>query len=61
VLILVPITTVCAVLSISILSFYRIDKVGHQRNLDRLRDAAALAEASGVEAVEGVTPVTRAV
>jgi hypothetical protein len=49
------------VLSISILSFYRIDKVSHQRNLERLRDAAALAEASGVEAVEGVTPVNRAV
>ena len=61
VLILVPITTVCAVLSISILSFYRIDKVSHQRNLERLQDAAAAAEVGGAEAMEGVTPVTRAV
>ncbi len=59
VLIFVPITTGCAALSIAILTFYRIDRVSHQRNLDRLRDAAA--EVSGAEAMEGVTPLTRTI
>ncbi len=61
VLIFVPITAGCAVLSIAVLTFYRIDRVSHQRNLERLRDAAALAEISGAEVLEGVSPLTRAI
>jgi hypothetical protein len=33
----------------------------HQRNLERLRDAAAFAELGDVENLEGVTPVTRTI
>ena len=60
VLFLVPITAGCAALSIVALTFYRIDRVSHQRNLDRLRDAAAVGEVIGAEALEGVTPLNRA-
>ena len=40
---------------------YRVDRTMHQRNLERLRDAAAFAELGDVENLEGVTPVTRTI
>ncbi|MDB5450473.1 MAG: hypothetical protein JWQ52_1601 [Phenylobacterium sp.] len=35
--------------SIAVLNFYKIDRATHERNLERLRDAAALAEVAGLE------------
>jgi Na+/melibiose symporter-like transporter len=59
VLLFVPVSAACSALAIAILGFYRIDRAVHQYNLERLRDAAALAEISEAEAREGVTPMTR--
>ena len=51
-LIYLPTTTVMGVLAIAALSLYRIDRGTHERNLETLRDAAAVAAAShGVEAL----------
>ncbi|HUY26983.1 MAG TPA: MFS transporter [Candidatus Binataceae bacterium] len=61
VLIYVPITAACSAIAIAVLGFYRIDRASHQRNLDQLRDAAAIAETSQAEALEGITPLTRAI
>ncbi|HUO06526.1 MAG TPA: MFS transporter, partial [Candidatus Binataceae bacterium] len=44
VLIFVPFTACCHAMAITALTFYRIDRTTHQHNLDRLRDAAAVAE-----------------
>jgi Na+/melibiose symporter-like transporter len=61
VLIYLPITVIMGLLSIWALSFYRIDRATHERNLETLRDAAATAAAShGVEAIaagEAAVPV----
>jgi GPH family glycoside/pentoside/hexuronide:cation symporter len=51
-LVFVPLTAGCGAIGIACLTFYRIDRVGHQRNLDILRDAAAATENRGVEGVE---------
>jgi Na+/melibiose symporter-like transporter len=61
VLIFVPVSAGCSALAIAVLGFYRIDRTVHQRNLERLRDAAAIAETSEAEAREGVTPMTRVI
>jgi Na+/melibiose symporter-like transporter len=61
VLLFVPVSAGCSGLAIAVLGFYGIDRTIHQRNLERLRDAAALAEISEAEALEGVTPMTRTI
>jgi len=61
VLLFVPVSAGCNALAIAVLGFYRIDRTVHQSNLERLRDAAALAETGEVEVLEGVTPRTRAI
>ena len=61
VLIFVPVSAGCSAIAIAVLGFYRIDRTVHQHNLERLRDAAALAETSDAEALKGVTPMTRVI
>jgi Na+/melibiose symporter-like transporter len=61
VLLFVPVSAACSALAIAVLGFYRIDRAVHQHNLQRLRDAAALAETSDAEALEGVTPLNRVI
>jgi len=52
-----PIYAGTVALSLIVLSFYRIDKAAHQRNLETMREAAALAERGmTMEAEAGVTP-----
>jgi GPH family glycoside/pentoside/hexuronide:cation symporter len=53
-LIYLPVTVFFSVISIAVLGLYRIDRATHERNIETLREAAALAETSGAaEAVEG--------
>jgi GPH family glycoside/pentoside/hexuronide:cation symporter len=53
-LIYLPVTVFFSVVSIAVLGLYRIDRATHERNVETLREAAALAETSGAaEAVEG--------
>jgi GPH family glycoside/pentoside/hexuronide:cation symporter len=61
VLIFVPVSVSCNAIALIILTFYNIDRAAHQRNLERLRDAAALVELGNVEAEEGIPPATRVV
>ncbi len=61
VLIFVPVLVGCNAIALIVLTFYKIDRAAHQRNLERLRDAAALAQLGNVEAEEGVPPATRVV
>jgi GPH family glycoside/pentoside/hexuronide:cation symporter len=61
VLIYVPITAICSAIAISVLGFYRIDRASHQRNLEQLRDAGAIAEKTGAEVLEGATPLVRVI
>ena len=61
VLIYVPISIGCSAVALTVLTFYKIDRASHLQNLERLRDAAALAELSNVEAAEGVAPLTRVI
>jgi Na+/melibiose symporter-like transporter len=61
VLIFVPISVGCSALALMTLTFYKIDRSLHMHNLERLRDAAALAQLANVEAEEGVAPLTRVV
>ena len=60
VVIFVPVSVGCSALAIVALCFYRIDRAIHEHNLDRLRDAAALAEMGEAEA-PGIAPFGRAV
>ncbi|MHB8382319.1 MAG: MFS transporter [Candidatus Binataceae bacterium] len=61
VLLYVPITAACSAIAIAVLGFYRIDRASHLHNLEQLRDAGAIAETSHAEALEGFTPLTRAI
>lgn len=58
VLIYLPTTVLLSVASIAVLSLYRIDRVTHEKNLQSLREAAAILEAGGgAEALTvGVAP-----
>jgi GPH family glycoside/pentoside/hexuronide:cation symporter len=61
-LLFLPGYAVLVALSIVVLIFYRIDRGAHERNLEQLREAAALAEAALVtEAEGGVSPLNRVV
>ncbi|HKM99563.1 MAG TPA: MFS transporter [Candidatus Binataceae bacterium] len=61
VLLYVPISASCSLISIGVLLFYRIDRNVHQQNVDRLNDRVAAAEvAESAEAYQGVAPVSRA-
>ena len=61
-LLFLPGYAVLVALSIVVLIFYRIDRGAHERNLEQLREAAALAEAAlAREADAGVSPLNRAV
>ncbi|HVN63106.1 MAG TPA: MFS transporter, partial [Candidatus Binataceae bacterium] len=59
VLAFLPVTAGCSVLAIAALTFYRIDRQVHQKNIEQLRDAAAAAEKIGTETAEDITAVTR--
>ncbi len=61
VLFFVPISVGCSAVALTVLTFYKIDRTLHEHNLERLSDAAALAELGSVEAEEGVAPLTRIV
>ena len=61
VLVFLPISVGCNAIALAVLTFYKIDRASHQQNLQRLRDAAALAELGNVEATEGVSSLTRVV
>ncbi|MFN3521662.1 MAG: MFS transporter [Phenylobacterium sp.] len=49
-----PTVAVLSGLSIAVLAFYRIDRATHERNLERLREAAALAEQAEHEVDAGL-------
>jgi GPH family glycoside/pentoside/hexuronide:cation symporter len=62
VLLFLPGYAILVALSILVLIFYRIDRESHERNLEQLRQAAALADAAlTTEAESGVTPLSRTV
>jgi Na+/melibiose symporter-like transporter len=62
VLLFLPGYAVLVGLSIVVLIFYRIDKDAHERNLEQLRQAAALADVALTgEAEAGVSPLNRTV
>jgi hypothetical protein len=48
-LIYLPLVTVLYLCSTSMIMLYRIDRRGHEANLDRIAEAAALAEESDPE------------
>ena len=61
-LLFLPGYAILVTISIVVLIFYRIDRSAHERNLEQLREAAALAEAALTsEADAGVSPLNRAV
>jgi hypothetical protein len=61
VLVFLPISIGCNAVALAVLTSYKIDRTSHQQNLERLRDAAALAELGSVEAAEGASPLTRVI
>jgi hypothetical protein len=61
VLVFLPISVGCNAIALAVLTSYKIDRASHQQNLQRLRDAAALAELGNVDAAEGVSPLTRVI
>jgi len=62
VLLFLPGYAVLVGLSIVVLIFYRIDKDAHERNLEQLRQAAALADAAlTTQSEAGVSPLNRTV
>jgi len=61
VLVFLPISIGCNAVALFVLTSYKIDRASHQQNLQRLSDAAALAELGNVEAAEGASPLTRVI
>ena len=61
VLVFLPVSVGCNAIALAVLTSYKIDRASHQQNLQRLRDAAALAELGNVDAAEGVSPLTRVI
>ena len=57
ILVYLPVTAGLSVFSIVSLTLYRIDRAAHQRNLERLRAAAALGDQVAGEAYAGVEPI----
>ena len=53
-LVFIPLVVGCVAAAIGFLTLYRIDRAGHQRNLDRLREASA-ADDSGESAAQSLS------